>query len=128
MALLLVVLGGAVLAWRQRYPRLVVCVATAATVAYSLPGYENGVALLLPAIGLVTIATRSPVRHSVVWALAVTIVLMAATAANNPTGPVQRRFLAYPGERRGGPVRRDRHRQPDVRAFRPHPGGEAGRA
>jgi signal transduction histidine kinase len=86
VALLLVVLGGAVLAWRQRYPRLVVCVATAATVAYTLPGYENGVALLLPATGLVTIATRFPVRNSVVWALAVTIVLMAATAANNPLG------------------------------------------
>src|ERR1700722_9289613 len=79
VALLLVVLGGAVLAWRQRYPRLVVCLATAATVAYTLPGYENGVALLLPATGLVTIATRFPVRNSVAWALAVTIVLMAAT-------------------------------------------------
>src|SRR6266702_1058289 len=81
-ALLLVALGGVVLAWRQRYPRLVVCVATAATVAYTLPGYENGVALLLPAIGLVTIATTASVRHSVAWALAVTVVLMAATAAN----------------------------------------------
>jgi signal transduction histidine kinase len=85
-ALLLVVLGGAALAWRHRYPRLVVCVATAATVAYTLPGYVNGVALLLPAIGLVTIATRAPVRQSVAWALAVTIVLMAATEVNNPFG------------------------------------------
>jgi signal transduction histidine kinase len=85
-ALLLVVLGGAALAWRHRYPRLVVCVATAAAVAYSLPGYVNGVAVLLPAVGLVTIATKFPVRHSVSWALAVTIVLMAATGANNPFG------------------------------------------
>ena len=85
-ALLFVALGGAVLAWRQRYPRLVVCVATAATVAYTLPGYENGTALLLPAIGLVTIATRGPVRQSVAWAAAVTIVLMVATGANNPLG------------------------------------------
>jgi signal transduction histidine kinase len=80
------VLGGAALAWRHRYPRLVVCVATAAAVAYSLPGYVNGVAVLLPAVGLVTIATKFPVRHSVSWALAVTIVLMAATGANNPFG------------------------------------------
>ena len=86
VALLIVAVGGAVLAWRQRYPRLVVCIATAATVAYTLPGYVNGVVLLLPAISLVTIATRFPVRHSVAWALAVTIVLMAATAANNPLG------------------------------------------
>jgi len=95
-ALLLVVLGGAVLAWRQRYPRLVVCVATAATVAYSLPGYVNGAALLLPAIALVTIATRFPVRHSVAWALAVTVVLMAATAANNPLGRYSGGFWIIP--------------------------------
>jgi signal transduction histidine kinase len=95
-ALLLIVLGGAALAWRQRYPRLVVCVATAATVAYSLPGYVNGVALLLPAIGLVTIATKFPVRHSVAWALAVTIVLMAATAANNPLGRYSGGFWIVP--------------------------------
>jgi len=85
-ALLLVVLAGAVLAWRHRYPRLVVGVATAATVAYSLPGYVNGVALLLPAIALVTVATGFPVRQSATWALAVTIVLMAATGPNNPFG------------------------------------------
>jgi signal transduction histidine kinase len=95
-ALLLVVLGGAALAWRQKYPRLVVCVATAATVAYTLPGYENGVALLLPAVGLVTIATRFPVRHSVAWAIAVTVVLMAATAANNPLGRYSGGFWIIP--------------------------------
>jgi signal transduction histidine kinase len=95
-ALLLVVLGGAALAWRRRYPRLVVCVATAATVAYSLPGYVNGVALLLPAIGLVTIATRFPVRHSVAWAFALTIVLMAATVANNPLGGESGGFWLIP--------------------------------
>jgi len=95
-ALLLVVLGGAALAWRQRYPRLVVCVATAATVAYTLPGYENGVPLLLPAVGLVTVATRFPVRQSVTWALALTIVLMAATAANNPLGRYSGGFWIIP--------------------------------
>ena len=58
-------LGGVVLAWRHRYPRLVLCVATAAVVAYSLPGYVNGAPLLLPAIALVTLATRFPVRVSV---------------------------------------------------------------
>jgi signal transduction histidine kinase len=95
-ALLLVVLGGAVLAWRHRYPRLVVAVATAATVAYTLPGYENGVALVLPAIALVTVATRYPVRYSVAWALAVTAVLMAATAANNPLGRYSGGFWIIP--------------------------------
>jgi signal transduction histidine kinase len=95
-ALLLVVLGGAALAWRQKYPRLVVCAATAATVAYSLPGWVNGTALLLPAVGLVTIATRFPVRYSVAWAIAVTAVLMAATAANNPLGRYSGGFWIIP--------------------------------
>ena len=97
-ALLLVVLGGAVLAWRHRYPRLVVAVATAATVAYSLPGYVNGVALLLPAIALVTVATRFPVRQSSAWALAVTVVLMAATAPSNPLGHYGGAFWLIPAD------------------------------
>ena len=95
-ALLLVALGGAALAWRHRYPRLVVCVATAATVAYSLPGYVNGVALLLPAIGLVTVATSFPVRQSLAWALAVTVVLMAATGPSNPFGHYGGAFWIIP--------------------------------
>jgi signal transduction histidine kinase len=95
-ALLIVALGGVALAWRQRCPRLVVCVATAGVVAYTLPGYENGTALLLPAVGLVTIATRGPVRQSVAWAAAVTIVLMAATAANNPLGRYSGGFWIIP--------------------------------
>src|SRR5579863_4414447 len=51
-ALLLVAVAGAVLAWRRRYPRLVLCASTAAVVGYTLPGYENGVALLLPAVAM----------------------------------------------------------------------------
>jgi signal transduction histidine kinase len=97
-ALLLVVLGGAVLAWRHRYPRLVVCVATAATVAYSLPGYVNGVALLLPAVGLVTVATSFPVRQSSAWALAVTVALMAATWPANPFGHYGGAFWIIPAD------------------------------
>ncbi|HEX4289645.1 MAG TPA: sensor histidine kinase [Trebonia sp.] len=95
-ALLIVVAGGAALAWRRRYPRLVVCLTTAAAVAYSLLGYVNGVMVLLPAVALVTVATRFPVRHSVVWALAVTVVLMAASAANNPLGRESGAFWIIP--------------------------------
>jgi signal transduction histidine kinase len=97
-ALLLVVLGGAALAWRQRYPRLVVGVTVAATVAYSLPGYVNGVAVLLPAVGLVTVATRFPVRQSTAWALAVTIVVMAATWPSNPFGHYGAVFWIIPAD------------------------------
>ena len=97
-ALLLVVLGGVVLAWRNRYPRLVLCVATAAVVAYSLPGYVNGAPVLLPAVALVTIATRFPVRVSAAWALAVTLVLMAATAPSNPLGTYGGSFWLIPAD------------------------------
>src|ERR1700689_547736 len=54
-ALLLVAAAGAALAWRRRYPRVVVCASTAFVVAYTLRGYVNGAALLLPAIALVTL-------------------------------------------------------------------------
>src|ERR1700722_11820803 len=97
-ALLLVLLGGVVLAWRNRYPRLVLCVATAATVAYSLPGYVNGAAILLPAFALVSIATRFPVRVSVAWALAVTLVIMAATGPSNPFGHYGGAFWIIPAD------------------------------
>ncbi len=95
-ALLLVVAAGAVLAWRRLYPRTVLCCSTAAVVAYSLPGWVNGVALLLPAVALGTLAAVAPIRRSVLWALALTAVLMAATAANNPLGRYNGGFVIIP--------------------------------
>jgi signal transduction histidine kinase len=95
-ALLLVAAAGLVLAWRRRYPRLVVCASTALVVAYTLPGYENGVALLIPAVAVGTLAAMAPVRRSVPWAVAVTVVLMAATAANNPLGRFSGGFTLIP--------------------------------
>jgi signal transduction histidine kinase len=97
-ALLLVAAASAVLAWRRRYPRLVLCASTAAVVAYTLPGYENGMALLLPAVAVGTLAVdRSTTAvRSTAWAIAVTVVLMAATAANNPLGPTGGGFFLIP--------------------------------
>ncbi len=95
-AQLLVAAAGLVLAWRHRYPRLVVCASTALVVAYTLPGYENGVALLIPAVAVGTLAAMVPVRRSVPWAVAVTVVLMAATAANNPLGRFSGGFPLIP--------------------------------
>jgi signal transduction histidine kinase len=97
-ALLLVAAAGAALAWRRRYPRVVVCASTAFVVAYTLPGYVNGAALLLPAIALVTLAAVMPVRWSVTWAAAVTAVLMVATASNNPTGWFSSGFFFIPAD------------------------------
>ncbi|HEX4290752.1 MAG TPA: sensor histidine kinase [Trebonia sp.] len=97
-ALLLVAAAGAVLAWRHRYPRLVLCASTAAVVAYSLPGYENGVALLLPAAAVGTLAADRSMTalRSTMWAAAVTAVLMAATAADNPLGRTNGGFFLIP--------------------------------
>jgi signal transduction histidine kinase len=85
-ALLLVIAAGAALAWRHRYPRTVVCVSTAAIVAYSLPGWVNGSSLLLPAIAVGTLAAMVPVYQAIAWAVGVLAVLVAATVANNPLG------------------------------------------
>ena len=95
-AFLLVVLAGAVLAWRHLYPLQVMVISTAAVVAFSLLGYVNGVALLLPAVALGTAAAMWPIRRSVAWAIATTLVLMGATAANNPLGATSGGFVIIP--------------------------------
>jgi signal transduction histidine kinase len=95
-ALLLVAAAGAVLAWRHRCPRLVTCATTVLVVGYTLPGYENGAAVLLPAFALGTLAAVSPVRRSVAWAVAVTAVLLAATGVANPLGALGGGFFLIP--------------------------------
>jgi len=97
-ALLLVAAAGIVLAWRHCYPRTVLCLSTAAVVAYSLLGYVNGVALLLPAVAMGTLAATPsmPFRRSALWAVAVAAVLMAATGANNPLGTTSGGFFLIP--------------------------------
>ena len=97
-ALLLVAGAGIVLAWRHQYPRTVLCLSTAAVVAYSLLGYVNGVALLLPAVAMGTLAATPSMsfRRSALWAVAVTAVLMAATGANNPLGTTSGGFDLIP--------------------------------
>jgi signal transduction histidine kinase len=95
-ALALIVAAGVALAWRHVYPRTVVCVSTAAVVAYTLPGYENGAALLLPAIALGTLVPMLPIRSSVIWTVVVTAVLMVATGVSNPLGPFGGSFVLIP--------------------------------
>jgi signal transduction histidine kinase len=95
-ALLLVAAAGAVLAWRHLYPRAVLACSIAAVVAYTLPGYVNGVALLLPAVALGTLATILPIRRSVVWAVAVIAILMPVTYVNNPFGGTSGGFVLIP--------------------------------
>jgi signal transduction histidine kinase len=76
---------------------VLVC-STAAVVAYTLPGYVNGVALLLPAVAMGTLATILPIRRSVVWAAAVIAILMPATYVNNPLGGTSGGFDLIPAD------------------------------
>lgn len=85
-ALLLVAAAGVVLAWRARYPRLVLCCSATAVVAFALQGYATGAALLLPAVALGTLSRLSPAPRAALWAVGVTGVTMAAAAVNNPFG------------------------------------------
>jgi signal transduction histidine kinase len=95
-ALLLVAAAGVVLAWRHRYPGFVTAASTALVVAYTLPGYENGAAVLLPAMALWTLAALTPLRWAVAWSVAVTAVLMVATGFGNPFGPFGGGFFLIP--------------------------------
>jgi signal transduction histidine kinase len=97
-ALVLVVVAGMALAWRNRYPLAVLGVSTAAVSVYSLLGYVNGASLLLPAVALGSVATIMPIRRSAGWALLTTVVLMSATAANNPFGSTNGGFILIPAD------------------------------
>jgi len=97
-AFLLVIVAGLALAWRYRHPQTVLCITTAAVVVYSLLGYVNGAALLIPAVAMWAFATTAPIRLSVAWAVAVTAVLMGATALNNPFGPTGGGWVLVPAD------------------------------
>jgi signal transduction histidine kinase len=97
-AFLLVIVAGLVLAWRHRYPLPVLGVSTVAVVVFSLLGYVNGASLLLPATAIWALASLKPIRQSVSCALILTLVLMAATAANNPFGPTGGGLILIPAD------------------------------
>ena len=95
-ALLLVAVAGAVLAWRRRYPQAVVAATTLLVIGYTLPGYMNGTAILLPALALGLLATRTSPLRATAWAVAVTLALMSATGPVNPLGWSGGSFLLIP--------------------------------
>src|SRR5258707_9370075 len=67
-ALLLVAVACLVLAGRRRWPPAVLVISVAAVSVYSGIGYENGAALLAPAIALYAVATQVPARQAIGWA------------------------------------------------------------
>jgi signal transduction histidine kinase len=96
-AFLLVVVAGLVLAARRWYPVAVLAVSTTAVAIFSLLGYVNGAALLLPTAALYGLAKTGSVRRAVTAAGITLVVLMAATAAGNPFGPFGGSFDLIPG-------------------------------
>ncbi|HEX4755749.1 MAG TPA: histidine kinase [Candidatus Dormibacteraeota bacterium] len=85
-AFVLVGVAAVSLAWRRRYPLVVLAVTLACVVVYSLLGYVNGTALLDVMIAVYTVATMVPSRDAWIAATVVVASLMAATAARNPFG------------------------------------------
>ena len=71
--------------------------ATACVAAYSLAGWVNGAALLLPVIALYCVTREWPAKRAVAAAGVTLVVLMGATALNNPFGPVGGGFDLIPG-------------------------------
>jgi signal transduction histidine kinase len=96
-AFLLVIVAGLVLAGRRRYPVAVLASCTTAVAIFSLLGYVNGAALLLPAFALYAAATTGSVRRAVGIAAATLVALMTSTAVGNPFGTFGGGFVILPG-------------------------------
>jgi len=87
-ALLLVAVACLALAWRRRWPVVVLAVSVTAVSLYSLLGYVNGASLVAPILGLYAVATQVSVRRAVLAAVVTLAILMTVTAANNPFGHI----------------------------------------
>jgi signal transduction histidine kinase len=96
-AFVLPALSGLVLAWRHRYPRLVLCASAAAAVAYSVPGWVNGGIVLMPAVALGTLAAVAPARRALAWGVGLLVVLAGASVVNNPFGTIGGGVVVLPG-------------------------------
>jgi signal transduction histidine kinase len=82
----LIVVSGASLLFRRRWPLAVLTVTVAATAAYAAPGYVPGAALCPVYVALFTVAMLRP-RHVVRWVgLASIAVLFVATGVNSVFG------------------------------------------
>jgi signal transduction histidine kinase len=85
-ALILVAVATLVLAWRRRWPAVVLGVSVAAVTTYTLLGYLNGAALVAPMAALYTVAAQSSVRRAIASGLGTLAVLGLASIAVNPLG------------------------------------------
>jgi signal transduction histidine kinase len=75
----------------------VLTVSASVVAIFSLLGYVNGAALLLPTAALYAVAQTGSVRRAVAAAAVTLVALMGATAAANPFGPFGGGFVLMPG-------------------------------
>ncbi len=92
----LVVAAGLVLAWRRRYPVPVLAASSVLVAVFSLLGYVNGSALLLPTVALYTAAAALSARRAIATAAITLVVLLGSTVIGNPFGPTGGSFVLLP--------------------------------
>ena len=97
-AFILVALAAVSLAWRRRFPLVVLGVALSAVAAYSLIGYVNGTALIDVMIALYTVATTVSARAALTAGLVTLICLLVSTAVHNPFGTLGGDEILIPAE------------------------------
>ncbi len=97
-AFILVALAAVSLAWRRRFPLVVLGVALSAVAAYSLMGYVNGTALIDVMIALYTVATIVSARAALTAGLVTLIGLLVSTAVHNPFGTLGGGVILMPAE------------------------------
>ena len=96
-AFLLVAAAGLVLAWRRRYPLLVLTASGGLVAIFSLLGYVNGSALLLPTVALYTVTAWVSLRQALAASVITLVVLTACTAIGDPFGPTGGGIVLLPG-------------------------------
>jgi signal transduction histidine kinase len=85
----LIVVAGAALVWRRRWPLPVLAVATAGVTAWSAAGFVNGAPLLLPIVALYTLASVTPRRTNARTAIAAgAVVLVALGVSEGAAAPL----------------------------------------
>ena len=76
--------AAAVLVWRRRRPVAVWAVSLALVVAYTIPGYVNGAALVAPVLALYTVTTFGRVRRALLLSGITAVVLMGSEILFSP--------------------------------------------
>ncbi|BCJ33089.1 two-component sensor histidine kinase [Actinocatenispora thailandica] len=85
-AYLLAGAAAAVLLWRRRRPVTVWAVSLALVVAYTIPGYVNGAALVAPVLAVYTVTTLGRARRALLLSGITVVVLMGSTMLFGPFG------------------------------------------